>query len=227
MVMQAGHEGHKERLRQKFAQDGLAGMLDYEILELLLGFIIVRKDTKPIAKTMIQRFGSISGVIDAPLDELQKIDGLGDRSCELIAFLKQLVTYYLREKTVSSAYSCNSPQSVVDYFISFYGGKPFEEFAAVFLASDNAVIAVETYQSGTVNYSHVYPRNLIADMFRHNAVGLILVHNHPSGALEPSKADIALTRSMKELCDRLSLNLLDHIIIAGKSFTSLKECGYC
>ncbi len=220
-------EGHKERLRQKFTQDGLAGMLDYEVLELLLGFVIIRKDTKTIAKSLIKRFGSLSAVVDAPVHILTQIDGLGSRSAELIAFLKELVTFYLREKTLISSYCCNSPQSVVDYFISYYGGKPYEEFAAVFLASDNAVIAIEVYQSGTVNYSHVYPRNLIADMFRLNAVGLVLVHNHPSGTLEPSKADIALTRSMKEICERLNLTLIDHIIIAGKSFTSLKEYGYC
>lgn len=221
-------EGHKERLRKKFQQDGLSAFLPYEIVEFLLGFVIIRKDTKAIAKQLMDRFKSLSAILDAPKEELASIEGVGERSAELIKFLKEIVTYYLQEKIDKSAIKvCSSPQAVIDYFISYYGNTPFEEFAAVFLASDNAVIASEKYQSGTVNYSHVYPRNLIADMFRHNAVGLILVHNHPSGSLEPSKADIALTRSMKDICERLNLNLVDHIIIAGKSFTSLKECGYC
>ena len=220
-------EGHKERLRKKFQQDGLSAFLPYEIVEFLLGFVIIRKDTKPIAKALIERYKSISAILDAPVDALAAVEGVGERSAELIKFLKELITFYLHEKVENTVHVCSSPQAVVDYFITYYGGKPFEEFAAVFLASDNAVIASELYQSGTVNYSHVYPRNLIADMFRHNAVGLVLVHNHPSGSLEPSKADIALTRSMKEICERLNLNLIDHIIIAGKTFTSLKECGYC
>lgn len=220
-------DGHKNRLRQKFSQGGLSGFLKHEIVEFLLGFVIIRKDTKAIAKKLIDRFKSLSAILDAPKEELASVEGVGERSAELIKFLKEVVTYYLQEKIVKEVTVCSSPQAVIDYFISYYGNTPFEEFAAVFLASDNAVIASEKYQSGTVNYSHVYPRNLIADMFRHNAVGLILVHNHPSGSLEPSKADIALTRSMKDICERLNLNLIDHIIIAGKSFTSLKECGYC
>lgn len=217
--------GHKKRLREKYNKAGLDSLHDYEILELFLGFVDVRKDKKPLAKKLINEFGNISSVLDASTNKLQKFKGIGPRTASFIKYVKDIITYYLKEQSVKNSYVIDSPESVVNHFIAYYGSHRYEEFCIIFLDGQNNIIDIQNYQKGTVNYSQVYPRNILKDALKLDAVSLVMVHNHPSGNLNPSEADIAFTKKMMKSAKLIDIDVLDHLIIAEKNHKSLKQEG--
>jgi len=226
MPIEKSKSGHKERLRKKFLSNGLEAFHDYEIIEMLLGIIILRKDTKPIAKKLVKKFGSVSNILDADKNDLMQVKGVGERTAILIKFLKETVTYYLNENMKKNTYKINAPEHAANYFISYYGEHNYEEFCVIFLDGENKIIEVKQYQEGTVNYSQVYPRNIIKYGLNIDSVSVVLVHNHPSGNLTPSEADINFTNKLDKMMDLFEIKILDHLIIAGKNYKSLKAEGY-
>ena len=216
-------EGHRERLREKFLKGGMDSLADYEKIELLLSFVIIRKDTKELAKLLFEKYGTLSNILDAPFEELEKIPNMGKRSALLIKFLRALTTDYLKEKVKKEKVKINSPENLVNYLIAEYGDNTKERFSVVFLNSQNEILDITFFQEGTVNYSFIYPREIMKEALKKNATAIILVHNHPSGSLTPSDADIRITEKIKSLCDNMEISLLDHIIIAGKSFLSFRK----
>ena len=216
-------QGHRERLRKKFLNSGLSALHDYEALELLLTFVIPRRDVKPIAKALLAHFKELHAVFDASPEELQKVKGIGESAAVLFVFLRELCNGYLESKAIGTDF-VNSPESVINYARMKVGREQNEYFMVLYLNTKNHVIDHDC-QEGTINRAAVYPRNILKRCIDLHAESIILVHNHPSGLCEPSPADLRLTNSIKNAVETVEIKLLDHIIVskAGhKSFSEMK-----
>jgi DNA repair protein RadC len=213
---------HRKRLREKFQKAGAEGLHDYELLELLLTYALPRKDVKPIAKALLDRFDGLAGVLDATQHELEEIKGLGPNSATLIRLVKELCTVYLAERAKEKDV-LSSPQAVVDFARSKLAGLPHEAFMVIYLNTKNEVIEHEVIHEGTVDRAVVYPRKIIESALAHHAVGLILVHNHPSGYPDPSEEDKQLTRAAVEAARTVDIRVLDHIIVGKNGYFSFRE----
>ncbi len=203
----------------------MEGFEDYEALELMLTYAIPRRDTKPLAKELIKKFGSAQGVLDAPFEELQATDGLTENSATYLKVLKDCATLYLRGRTRKGAQAISSTGALLNYCRVKLAGLRDEQFLAVFLDSANEVIADEVIQEGTVNQSVVYPRKVMERALYHSATALIFVHNHPSGACRPSKEDKLITAELVRVAKGLQIAVHDHIIICRDGYYSFRERG--
>lgn len=212
--------GHWERLRQKYRKAGHGGLLDYEKLELLLTFAISRRDVKPIAKALLKRFGSLSGIIDATEKQLTEVPGVGENVALLIHLMKGLYTDYLYEQ-VKGREVLSSTQEVLRYAKMKLAGLEHEVFMVIYLNTQNEVIGDEILVEGTIDQLYIHPRQLMTRALNMSARGIILLHNHPSGTPSPSPADIQLTRSIKIAAEAVRLDILDHLIIARNSCYSI------
>ncbi|MCX7982322.1 MAG: DNA repair protein RadC [Syntrophales bacterium] len=215
---------HRKRLREKFLKAGVESLHDYEILELLLTFAIPRRDVKPLAKDLLTRFQNLNGVLDADIKELSETHGLGLHTACLIKLAKSIVTLYLKGE-VKKKIKISSPRELVDFCRSHLGGLKEEQFCVAFLDSQNQLIELDTLQRGTVNHAIVYPRQVLEKALERKASALILIHNHPSGIVNPSEADIRLTRVIKEAASILDIKVHDHVIIGEGSMYSFREEG--
>lgn len=215
--------GHRKRLRDRFMQSGLDGFLDYEIVELLLTLGTPRKDCKQIAKVAIKEFGGLQGVLDATLSDLQKIKGIGPMNAFGIKLFQAVAERYTKDN-ISDRKRFNSPKAVANYLQKFIGREKKEHFIMLFLDTKNKLI-VDRISVGTLNANLVHPREVFKNAIQANAAQIIVAHNHPSDDPEPSPEDIALTRRLDDAAKIIDIELLDHIIIAKKSYTSLKELG--
>ncbi len=216
--------GHRQRLRERFRKDGVAGMHDYEVLELLLTYALPRKDVKPLAKELIRVFGSFAAVFDASLEELEKIKNVGPISATLLGLIKEICSMYLAEK-IKNKDVLSSPQAVLNFARVKLAGLPREAFLVIFLNNKNRVILSKIIQEGTIDRAIIYPRRLIEEALACHATGVILVHNHPSGEPEPSPEDKQLTRSLLEAARTIDLRILDHIIVGREGYCSFLEKG--
>jgi DNA repair protein RadC len=216
------YHGHRQRLRHRFLQGGASSLQDYELLELLLTFAIPYSDVKPLAKRLINHFGSLSLVLDASPEAIMEVTGLKENSAVLIKLVKAFAEYYLREDLLKRP-KIASLTALVDYCRTAIGGLKDEQFRVLFLNSQNEIIAEEIIQEGTVNQTVVYPRKILELALKHKAVGLILVHNHPSGNLTPSAADRDLTRTLIQASKAINLTVHDHLIISRQGYFSLAE----
>ena len=213
---------HRKRLRKRFEKSGAEAMHDYESLELLLTYVISRKDVKPLAKNLIARFGSLSGVIDASPRELESVQGIGPRSALLIPLIKELCTEYMAEK-MRGRNLLSSPRAVVDFARMKLAALPHEDFMVIFLNVKNELIDYETIHEGTLDRAVVYPRKIVESALAHHAAGMILVHNHPSGHPEPSAEDKTITNSIAEACRTMDIRILDHVVVGGDGYFSFAE----
>ncbi|MBB3389454.1 DNA repair protein RadC [Rhizobium sp. BK275] len=215
------YHGHRERLRNRFRENGDTALADYEILELLLFRLIPRRDTKPIAKALIDRFGSLAGVFGAPAVLLQEIKGVGETvalDLKLISAIgHRALKSELKGKQVLSSWS-----SVVQYCHAAMAHETREQFRILFLDKRNALIADEVQGHGTVDHTPVYPREVVRRALELSATALILVHNHPSGDPTPSRADIDMTKMIIDAAKPLGIAIHDHIIIGKDGQASLK-----
>jgi DNA repair protein RadC len=215
---------HRKRLRERFRRTGFGGFQDYEALELLLTYAIPRRDVKPLAKELLRRFGSFQGVLDAPFEELAGVEGVKEKTATFIHALKGCAALYLREG-VRMRGQISSTSALLDYCRVVMSGLKDEQFRAVFLNSQNEVIADEVIQEGTVNQSVVYPRKVMERALYHKASALICVHNHPSGNCKPSPDDKRLTAELVGIAKGLGLRVHDHLIICKTGYYSFLEHG--
>ena len=215
------HEGHRDRLRERFNTAGASALQDYELLELILFTIIPRRDTKPIAKEMMRRFGSFSEAIGAPPHLLREIDGLGPTA---ITSLKAVLAVAQRigKDAIHNKPILGSWTQVIDYCKSAMSYETVEQFRILFLDKKNKLIADEVQQIGTVDHTPVYPREVIKRSLELSATALVLVHNHPSGDPAPSSADVQMTRQIVEIARPLGITVHDHIIIGKSTHASLR-----
>ncbi|MET1411011.1 DNA repair protein RadC [Roseibium sp. HPY-6] len=215
------HKGHRQRLRERFRKSGEDSLADYELLEFLLFAALPRRDTKPIAKAMLQRFGSFSAVLAAPRERLREISGLSDVSIDTIKAVHAAIARYHRAE-LSDRQLLDSWSKVIAYLQASMELSPVEQFRILFLDRKNGLIADEVQQTGTVDHTPVYPREVIRRALEHSATALILVHNHPSGDPTPSRADIQMTKKIVEIAKPLGIEVHDHIIIGLRDNVSLR-----
>jgi DNA repair protein RadC len=217
-------KGHRERLREKFLRGGLAGFLDYEIIELLLTLGTPRTDCKQLAKDALKKFQSLRGVLEAPDDELKKIDGIGTQNIFGLKFIQEVSRRFLKEKMMSRPY-CHSSKEVFDYLYHSLRDVKKEKFKVLFLDAKNHILEEKTVFEGTVDSSAVYPREIVKEALRCDASSLIFVHNHPSGDPEPSASDREITRELVFAASVMQLKVLDHIIIGNNRYFSFADDG--
>ncbi len=217
--------GHRKRLRERYLRGGIYSLNDYEALEILLTYAIAQKDVKPLAKELIKTFGGVRGVLDAQLDNLTGVKGVGKQTALLIKLVKDIGgSLYLKEKHIKKA-QIKSPEDIIDYLKVSIGSVKDERFLILLLNSRNEIIAEEVVSEGTVSHAHVYPRKVFENALKYKAVAIILVHNHPGGSLSPSAHDIRLTNNLKELADSLGIKIHDHIIVTNNGYMSFNEKG--
>jgi len=214
--------GHRQRIKEKYEKLGIDGWLDYEVLELALSYAIPRKDTKSIAKELLSRFKTINGVLTADQKDLTAISGISTHTAVFLSFLRDVAILYAKNG-LHNRDLLASPQVVYDYLKVSLKGAVDEEFKILFLDNRNQLIAVETFKTGTVNRSVVYPRKVVERALYNHAVGVIVAHNHPSGVLQPSQDDKEITKAIKDALKTVEITLLDHVIIGNNDYYSFRN----
>ena len=216
--------GHRERLRARFAKGGADAMPDYELLELTLFAAIPRRDTKPLAKALLKRFGSFAEVIAAPRTRLMEIEGVGESVATHLKIV-EAAAQRLAKTQVMGRPALSSWTSLLDYCTATMARSDKEEFRILFLDRKNVLIADEVQNKGTVDHAPVYPREIIKRALELSSSAIILVHNHPSGDPTPSKADIAMTREIVTAAKALGISVHDHLVIGRAGHSSFKSLG--
>jgi len=218
-------QGHRQRLRKRFADSGLSGFHDYEVLELLLTYAVPRVDVKPIAKRLLDVFGTLAGVFDATVAELAQIEGMGEKGAVFLTLVRQVEVRYLASDLPGKRVF-DRPERVKDHLRLLVQGRGMECFGAIFADQQHRHLATQILFEGTVDRAAVYPRNLMKRALELDAKAMILFHNHPGGTAHASQEDIALTRRMQEACEALDIKILDHFLVAGAKVLSFKENGW-
>jgi len=216
--------GHRQRLRERAMNGGLGALPDYELLELLLFGAIARKDVKPLAKDLLARFGSLAGVLAAPAEELARFDLVDQKVIVSFRAMGELAHRMAREELLERPL-LNSLDKVAKYCRAQMGHSEVEQFRVLYLDQRHALIQDETQQRGTVNEVAAYPREILRRALNLGAVGLVLVHNHPSGNLKPSPGDVEITREIQKAADSVGIALHDHLIVGRNGHVSLREMG--
>jgi DNA repair protein RadC len=215
------YHGHRERLRDRFREAGAEALSDYELLELLLFRALPRRDVKPLAKALLEKFGSFAEVIAAPESRLAEVKGLGDAGITELKIVQAAASRFLRG-AVKKRRVLSSWSSVLDYCRSAQAFADREQFRVIFLDKRNQLIADEIQQTGTVDHTPVYPREVVKRALELSATAIILVHNHPSGDPTPSQADIQMTQQIIAVANPLGIAVHDHIIVGKEGHASLK-----
>ena len=216
---------HRARLRARFVEGGAAAMPDYELLELVLFRAIPRRDVKPLARALLERFGDFNRVLTAPRERLAAIPGIGDA---VITELKivEAAAHRMARARVMKRHVISSWDAILDYCHTTMSHRETEQFRVLYLDRKNTLIADEEQARGTVDHVPVYPREVAKRALELNASALILVHNHPSGDPTPSPSDIDMTARVQAACEALGLTLHDHLIIGKSRELSFRSEGY-
>lgn len=225
MTKQTPHyHGHRERLRRRVLDRGVESLSDLEVLEYLLFSARPRGDTKPLAKTLIKRFGNLATVLNASREELATVASLGEASIAALKIVPEAARRLALEEA-SERPVIASWDKLLAYCRIAMGREKVEQFRLLFLDKKNRLIADELQQRGTVDHTPVYPREVIKRALELGASALILVHNHPSGDTTPSQADIEMTREVQEAAAKLGISVHDHIVISKSGHNSFKSLG--
>lgn len=218
------HAGHRERLKARFMKVGMDGLADHEILELLLFGGVPRKDTKPIAKAMIARFGSFEEAIAAPADQLRAFDHVGDGAVAIIKAV-EAAAIRLAQKTVLKKPVISSWSALIDYCKTAAARAPEEQFRLMLLDRKNRLIDDVVMSEGTVDHTAVYVREVVKLAVAARASAVILMHNHPSGDPTPSRADIDMTKAIQAALKTIPIAVHDHLIVGRTGHASFKQLG--
>ncbi|PHR54745.1 MAG: hypothetical protein COA43_16165 [Robiginitomaculum sp.] len=218
------YHGHRDRLRARFLENGAEALADYELLELYLFRSIVRRDVKPIAKDLIETFGSFAEVIAAPLHLLQETKGLSGKVALDLKIL-QAGAVKLGQQNIMHRPILSSWTALLDYCRSVMQFEKHEQFRVLFLDRKNRLIADEVLGKGTIDRAPVYPREVIKRTLELGAAAIILAHNHPSGDPTPSRSDIDMTQQIIKAAKAININVHDHLIIGRNDIVSFKSLG--
>ena len=219
-----GTDGHRARMRLRLLTAGPLALADYELLEMVLFLALPRRDTKPIAKTLLARFGSFAATISAPLQDLRNIDGLGEAGAAALKTVQAAALRLARAEIIDRPV-LNNWDRLMDYLNAVLARERVEQFRVLFLDTRNRLVADEAQATGTVNHTPVYPREVVKRALELQATAIILVHNHPSGDPTPSADDITMTREVKAAANALTITLHDHIIIGNGRWLSFRREG--
>jgi DNA repair protein RadC len=219
-----GHLGHRRRLRERFLAGGGAALADYELLEIVLFQAIPRQDTKPIAKALLARFGTYAGVLTADPADLAGVKGVGQSAVVALKSVAEAAVRLAREEVIDRPV-LSSWTKLIAYLRTNMAHDRTEALHVLFLDTKNKLIADERQQTGTVNHTPMYPREVFKRALELGSTAIILVHNHPSGDPTPSKSDIQMTHEIRDIGESLGIRLHDHVIVAKGGHSSFKEMG--
>ena len=215
------HSGHRERLRARYAESGFEGFAPHEVLELLLTFAIPRVNVNPLAHRLLERFGSLPGVLEAAPEELARVEGMGPRSALLVSSLLPLLRYYERERLSPQLVLTNAFQ-LSAYCKSLFLGVQNEALYVLCFDAKLGLLGAERVAAGGPADVAVAPRAVVQALLRRHAVSAVLTHNHPSGDPSPSAEDLRLTAELERVLQALGIRLYDHVIVGGQETYSLK-----
>ncbi len=219
------HKNHRSRMRKRFAEHGFDGFAEHEVLEMLLYYAIPRRDTNPLAHSILNEYKSIANVFEADVSELAKIPGLSESSATLLSMVPHLARVY--EKSKCDREQClNNTDAIGQYAVSLLKGKINEEFALICLDANRCVHWSGIIVKGTIDRIEAYPRLVVGEVLKHHAKYVIFAHNHPNGTLSPSAADKNTTKRLAEILRDIDVVALDHIIVSGSRFYSMAHMGF-
>ena len=219
------HDGHRQRLKERFRQEGLDNFNELQVLELLLFYCIPRQDTNPIAHRLLAHFGSLSQALEAPIGELEKVSGVGPNAAAFLHLVRDAGRYYQvnrtrQEKILLTTEKCGT------YLSSFFIGRRNETVYLLCLDAKCKVLCCKEIGEGSVNSAGVPMRRIVETALGVNATTVVLAHNHPSGIALPSPEDVQTTHRVAAALDTVDITLADHIIVADDDFVSLVQSGY-
>ncbi|HVC93830.1 MAG TPA: DNA repair protein RadC [Pirellulales bacterium] len=220
------YHGHRDRLRARFLKSGFDGLADYEVVELLLTLAISRSDVKKPAKALIDRFGNLRSILDAPVDELRQVKGIGEVTPVALRIIREAASLYLQQAAEERSSFADS-EVLSRFWRSRIGALSNEVFEVGYLDSGYRLLrdGVETMEEGTVDRAAVYPRRVIEAALRRNAAALVFAHNHPTGDVQPSDHDKVLTRALVLAATTVQIKVLDHLIVTTDRTFSFRREG--
>ena len=217
---------HRQRLRERFIKNGLAGFADYEVVELLLTLAIPRLDLKKPAKALITRFGNLKGILDAPLHELQQVTGIGAVTPVALRIIREAASLYLQQ-SAEQRDSFTNPDALYQFWRAKIGALQNEVFQVGYLDSGYRLLrdGIETLEEGTIDRAAVYPRRVMEAALRRGAAALVFAHNHPNGHVLPTEQDKTLTRALVLAATTVQVKVLDHLIVSSDGVFSFRREG--
>ena len=219
------HDGHREKMRKRFLKGGAEPFADHEILELLLYYAIPRRDTNPIAHALMERYGSLTAVLNAPVEDLKKVEGIGENAAVLLHLVGPLAQKASLEEAERET-AINSSHRAGEYLLTVFAGKKRETIYQLCLDQKGKLLACKNLGEGGVAAAALDIRRVVENAILTSASAVILSHNHPSGIALPSSEDYALTDRVKAALATIGVALTDHIIIADGDYVSMADSGY-
>lgn len=218
------HDGHRERLRKRFKDEGLDGFSEIQALELALFYTISRKDTNPIAHALLDHFGSLAQVLEAPVEELQKVPGVGENTAVYLRMITELGRFYMVSRTTQTKVLTTLEQCA-EYMLPFFYGRRLETVFLLCLDAKCKVLCCKEVAEGSVNAAGISVRKVVETALGANATSVVLAHNHPSGVAVPSGEDVQTTRRIAAALAAVDVHLVDHIVVADEDYVSMAQSG--
>ena len=219
------HDGHRQRLKERFLSQGLDGFTDIQVLELLLFYAIPRRDTNPIAHELLKKFGSVRQVLEAPVEELTKVSGIGENAALLLKLVTETGRYYLVNRSIQCTI-LPTIEECAKYMVPFFFGRRVETVFLLCLDAKCKVLCCKEVGEGSVNSAGVPIRRVVEMALKANAPSVILAHNHPSGIALPSVEDVVTTHRVAAALRTVDVILVDHIVVAEDDFVSMVHSGH-
>lgn len=219
------HDGHRQRLKERFCQEGLDNFTDVQVLELLLFYCIPRRDTNPIAHELLRHFGSLSQVLEAPVEELKKVDGIGENTAVFLSLITDVGRYYLIDRTTRNEI-LPTIEKCGEYLLPYFFGRRNETVFLLCLDAKCKVLCCKEVGEGSVNSAGISVRKIVETALSVNATSVVLAHNHPSGVAVPSGDDIQTTARIAAALRAVDVGLVDHIVVADDDYVSMVQSGY-
>lgn len=218
------HQGHREKMKQRFIEEGLTAFADHQVLEMVLFYTIPRKDTNEMAHRLLEKFGTLESLFDTSPEEIVSKGGVTPNTAVFISMIPQLARRYMLQKQGKKPV-LDSSVKAGRFVTSLFIGRNYEAFYVCCLNSQNQLNYAALVHEGTINEAPVYPRLIVETALRYQASSVILAHNHPGGSLRPSGADIEVTRKIRDALKTISISVVDHMIAAGDAYFSFAENG--
>ncbi len=219
------HDGHRQRVKERFRREGLDNFSDVQVLELLLFYAVPRQDTNPIAHALLEHFGSLAQVLEAPVEELEKVPGIKENAATLLSLTTAIGRYYLVNRT-TQAEVLPTIEKCGEYLTPFFFGRRNETVFLLCMDAKCKVLSCRLVGEGSVNSANVPIRRIVEIALGANATTVVLAHNHPSGLALPSREDVDTTRRVAAALNTVDIHLADHIIVADEDFVSMTQSGY-